>query len=183
MALMHSPICDFGWKAPNFKLPGLDGNIYSFTDIAGENGTLLMFISNHCPYVLAIEERLARTAKDLAKLGIGVAAIGSNDIINYPQDGPNGMREQVARAGFAFPYLHDATQNIARTYDAVCTPDFFGFDKDAGLQYRGRLDESGRNPAAPDVRRELYEAMEQIADTGHGPKNQTPSMGCSIKWK
>lgn len=182
MALLRTPICDFGWAAPDFVLPGLDEKSYSFADIAGENGTLLMFISNHCPYVLAIEDRIASTASDLADLGIGVAAIGSNDTANYPQDGPDGMRQQVARAGFDFPYLHDADQSVARAYDAVCTPDFFGFDKDGGLQYRGRLDESGRNPAAPNVRRELYQAMKLVAETGGGPDAQTPSMGCSIKW-
>lgn len=182
MALMHTPICDFGWSAPDFALSGLDDKIYTYADIAGPNGALLMFISNHCPYVLAIENRIASTAKDLADLGVGVAAIGSNDVTNYPQDGPGGMREQVVRAGFTFPYLHDGEQSIARAYDAVCTPDFFGFDKDGGLQYRGRLDASGRGPAPAGVRRELYEAMQQIVKTGKGPEAQTPSMGCSIKW-
>jgi len=187
MALLHTPLCDFGWAAPDFALPGVDGKTYRFADIAGENGTLLMFISNHCPYVLAIEDRISSTAKDLAKLGIGVAAIGSNDTVNYPQDGPDGMRQQALRAGFDFPYLHDADQSVAQAYDAVCTPDFFGFDKDGGLQYRGRLDESGRNPAAPNAHdsksRELYAAMKAVAETGRGPDAQTPSMGCSIKWK
>ena len=188
MALLHTPICDFGWLAPDFSLPkvsqkGVKGKACTYADIAGPNGTLLMFISNHCPYVLAIEERIASTANDLHALGIGVAAIGSNDTINYPQDGPDGMAEQIKRAGFTFPYLHDATQETARAYDAVCTPDFFGFDKDGGLQYRGRLDESGRNPAAPNARRELYEAMKLVAKTGKGPQEQIPSMGCSIKWK
>lgn len=180
---MHTPICDFGWLAPEFSLPGLDDNTYSFEDVSGQNGTLLMFISNHCPYVLAIEDRIASTAKELAALGIGVVAIGSNDIVNYPQDGPDGMSLQVARAGFDFPYLHDSSQDVAHAFDAVCTPDFFGFDKDGGLQYRGRLDESGRAQAAPNARRELYEAMKQVAETGRGPETQTPSMGCSIKWK
>ncbi len=183
MALMHTPICDFGWRAPDFSLPGIDGKNYSYGDIAGQNGTLIVFISNHCPYVQAIEDRLARDAKDLQALGIGIAAIGSNDVVNYPEDGPDGMREQAERAGFTFPYLHDADQSVARAYHAVCTPDFFGFDSGGGLQYRGRLDASGRNPAAPDVKRELYEAMKMVAETNQGPKEQTPSMGCSIKWK
>ena len=183
MALMHTPICDFGWKAPDFSLTGIDGKAYRFADIAGKNGTLIAFISNHCPYVQAIEDRLARDAKELQEIGIGTAAIGSNDIVNYPEDGPVGMREQAKRAGFSFPYLHDEDQSVARAYNAVCTPDFFGFDKTGGLQYRGRLDASGMQPASRDTKRELFEAMKMVAKTGQGPKQQTPSMGCSIKWK
>ncbi|HHL42166.1 MAG TPA: thioredoxin family protein [Hellea balneolensis] len=180
---VSTPICNFGWPAPDFRLPDLDGNKYSYTDIAGPNGTLIMFISNHCPYVKAIETRIARDVKALQELGIGVAAICSNDEISYPDDGPAGMAEQVARAGFTFPYLHDATQEVARAYDAVCTPDFFGFDKQGGLQYRGRLDASKRDTAPPDAPRELFEAMRAVAQTGRGPQQQVPSMGCSIKWK
>ncbi len=183
MALMHTPVCHFGWPAPDFRIPGIDGRTYNYADIAGPKGTLVMFISNHCPYVRAIEDRLARDAKALQDLGVGVAAIGSNDVVSYPMDGPQGMREQSERAGFTFPYLHDEMQEVARSYGAVCTPDFFGFDASGGLQYRGRLDESGRNPAAPKAKRELFEAMKQVAETGHGPMVQTPSMGCSIKWK
>ena len=182
------PICDFGWKAPDFALLGLDGKTYTYRDIAGENGTLVMFISNHCPYVKAIETRIARDAKELQKLGIGIVAIGSNDVVNYPQDGPSGMAEQVKRAGFTFSYLHDVDQSVARAYDAVCTPDFFGFDKDGGLQYRGRLDASRldasrRDTGPADAVRELLDAMGQVAETGKGPTEQIPSMGCSIKWK
>ena len=183
MALLRTPICDFGWQAPDFALPGLDGETYRYADIKGPNGTLIMFISNHCPYVLAIESRIARDAKELIKLGIGVAAIAANDVINYPEDGPEGMSEQKARTGFTFPYLHDAGQEIARTYGAVCTPDFFGFDKAGGLQYRGRLDASRSGAGPADARRELFEAMKLVAETGKGPKEQIPSMGCSIKWK
>ena len=182
MALMHTPICDFGWPAPDFTLHGIDGQRYCYADIAGPKGALILFISNHCPYVQAIEDRLARDAKALQDLGIGIAAIGSNDVKSYPMDGPDGMREQAKRAGFTFPYLHDADQSVAKAYDAVCTPDFFGFDALGALQYRGRLDESGRNPAALNARRELFEAMKQVATTGRGPQHQTPSMGCSIKW-
>lgn len=177
------PLCDFGWAAPDFAILGLDGQTHNYADIAGENGTLIMFISNHCPYVKAIENRIARDAKELQELGIGVVAIGSNDVVNYPQDGSDGMRQQVERAGFSFPYLHDAEQSVARAYDAVCTPDFFGFDKDGGLQYRGRLDASRRDTGPADAVRELFEAMKQVAETGKGPSEQIPSMGCSIKWK
>jgi len=183
MALLHTPICDFGWAAPDFSLPSLDGKTYSYDDIAGENGTLVMFISNHCPYVLAIETRIARDAKALQELGTGVVAIGCNDDVNYPQDGPDGMRDQAERAGFNFPYLHDADQSVARAYNAVCTPDFFGFDSQGGLQYRGRLDASGRGTGPEGAKRELFEAMQQVAETGKGPTEQIPSMGCSIKWK
>ncbi len=183
MALMHTPICDFGWPAPDFELVGIDGKTYAFADIAGKNGTLIAFISNHCPYVQAIEKRLARDARQLQDLGIGVAAICSNDVINYPEDGIDGMRDQAKRAGFDFAYLHDESQSVARAYNAICTPDFFGFNNKGQLQYRGRLDESGMKPAHLDARRELYEAMQEIAKTGQGPKQQTPSMGCSIKWK
>jgi len=183
MALLHTPICDFGWPAPDFALPDLDGNIHRYADIKGPNGTLILFISNHCPYVLAIEARIARDAKALQELGIGVAALAANDAVNYPQDGPEGMSEQKARTGFTFPYLHDASQEIARAYGAVCTPDFFGFDKVGGLQYRGRLDASRGNTGPADLKRELFEAMKMVAETGRGPREQIPSMGCSIKWK
>ena len=183
MALLQTPVCDFGWQAPQFSLPGLDGKTYGYADIKGPNGALIMFISNHCPYVLAIEARIARDAKALQGLGIGVAAIAANDVINYPEDGPKGMSAQMARAGFAFPYLHDARQDIARAYGAICTPDFFGFDKVGGLQYRGRLDASRSNAGPVDARRELFEAMKLVAETGRGPRDQIPSMGCSIKWK
>ena len=177
------PICDFGWRAPKFGLRDLNANILTYADIAGPNGTLIMFISNHCPYVKAIETRIARDAKSLQALGIGVAAICSNDETAYPDDGPAGMAVQALRAKFDFPYLHDESQKIARSYDAVCTPDFFGFDKDGGLQYRGRLDASRKESGPVDARRELFEAMKLVAETDSGPTEQIPSMGCSIKWK
>jgi len=177
------PICDFGWRAPEFSLPNLNGEVFSFADIAGANGTLIMFISNHCPYVKSIETRIARDAKALQSLGIGVAAICSNDEASYPDDGQAGMRAQARRAHFEFPYLHDVTQEATRAYDAICTPDFFGFDKNGGLQYRGRLDASKRDTAPRGAKRELFEAMKLVAETGKGPKEQIPSMGCSIKWK
>ncbi len=177
------PICDFGWRAPDFDVRDLGANILTYADIAGINGTLIMFVSNHCPYVKAIETRIARDAKALQGLGIGVAAICANDEASYPVDGPAGMAAQARRAGFDFPYLHDETQKVARSYDAVCTPDFFGFDKDGGLQYRGRLDASRKESGPADLRRDLFEAMKMVAETGKGPKEQIPSMGCSIKWK
>ena len=178
-----TPICEFGWRAPDFRLPGIDGRVHALADLAGPRGTLVMFICNHCPYVRAVEDRIVRDAKDLARLGIGVVAIGSNDAESHPEDGLDGMREQAARAGFPFPYLRDEDQSVARTYGAVCTPDFFGFDTDRGLQYRGRLDASRARAGVPDLRRDLFLAMKAIAETGHGPREQIASMGCSIKWK
>lgn len=178
-----TPICDFGWKAPAFSLPATDGRTYSLQDIAGPKGTLIMFICNHCPYVQAITDRIVRDARELQQLGIGVAAISSNDAAMYPEDSFDNMRRMAADEGFPFPYLYDESQDVARAYGAVCTPEFFGFDAGLGLQYRGRLDESRREPGPKDARRELFEAMRQVAETGKGPREQVPSMGCSIKWK
>lgn len=178
-----TPICDFGWKAPAFSLPATDGRTYSLQDIAGPKGTLVMFICNHCPYVQAIIDRIVRDARELQQLGIGVAAISSNDAAMYPEDSFDNMRRMAADEGFPFPYLYDESQDVARAYGAVCTPEFFGFDAGLGLQYRGRLDESRREPGPKDARRELFEAMRQVAETGKGPREQVPSMGCSIKWK
>jgi len=183
MVETKTPICDFGWKAPDFRLTGIDGKSYALADVRGRQGTLLMFICNHCPYVRAIVDRLVRDVKELQAKGIGVAAIMPNDYGRYPDDAPEKMAEFAARHGFTFPYLIDETQSVARSYDAVCTPDFFGFNADLELQYRGRMDESGRNPAPPGARRELFEAMSRVAETGHGPAEQTASMGCSIKWR
>ncbi|KUJ85329.1 alkyl hydroperoxide reductase [Ruegeria marisrubri] len=177
------PVCDFDWPAPDFELPGTDGRTYRLADVAGENGTLVMFICNHCPYVLAVLDRIIRDARDLKKLGIGVAAICSNDAESYPADSLENMKKMAEEHAFPFPYLHDEDQSVARSYGAACTPDFFGFNRELGLQYRGRLDAS-RNKAGPaDLRRDLFEAMKQIAETGRGPAEQIPSMGCSIKWK
>lgn len=178
-----TPICEFNRKAPDFTLPGIDGRMWSLADIRGVRGTLVMFICNHCPYVEAVADRISRDARELRGLGIGIAAIGSNDAAQYPEDSFDNMKAFAARHGFTFPYLHDTTQDVARAYDAVCTPDFFGFDAGLGLQYRGRLDASGRNTAPADARRELFEAMRQVAESGHGPAEQIAGMGCSIKWK
>ncbi|MEM7778634.1 MAG: thioredoxin family protein, partial [Pseudomonadota bacterium] len=168
---------------PTFTLPATDGKAYSFGDIAGPKGTLIMFICNHCPYVLAILNKIERDARDLQALGIGVAAICSNDAATYPADSFENMKRMAAERGFSFPYLHDEDQSVARAYDAVCTPDFFGFNADSGLQYRGRLDASRAAPVEEAMSRDLFEAMRMVAETGSGPKDQIPSMGCSIKWR
>ncbi|MGJ8585419.1 MAG: thioredoxin family protein [Marinosulfonomonas sp.] len=177
------PVCDFGWSAPNFTLPATDGKIYSLADLRGENGTMIVFICNHCPYVLAILDRLKRDAADLQKIGIGFAAICSNDAVSHPADSLPKMIELAEREGLAFPYLRDEDQSVARAYGAVCTPDFFGFNAKDELQYRGRLDASGRSPGPTDAVREMYQAMKLVAETGRGPADQTASMGCAIKWK
>lgn len=177
------PVCDFGWRAPDFDLPATDGNRYRLADLAGPRGTLVMFICNHCPYVLAVIDRITRDARDLQALGIGVAAICANDAVKYPADSFENMVKFANQHGFSFPYLHDDSQAVAREWGAACTPDFFGFNADAALQYRGRLDASRDSAGPPDLRRELYEAMVQIAETGAGPRDQTASIGCSIKWK
>lgn len=179
----HPPICEFGWKAPAFELPGTDGGVHTLNGLMGPNGLLIMFLCNHCPYVRSITERLVQDISVLRDHGIGVAAICSNDALNYPQDSFANMKLFAADRGFDFAYLHDESQAVARAYDAVCTPDFFGFNNRFELQYRGRLDEGGRNQPPPGARRELREAMVLISKTGTGPPEQTPSMGCSIKWK
>ena len=182
MAALNPPVCEFGWSAPDFSLTGTDGRTYNLADIAGPKGTLVMFICNHCPFVLAVLDRLLRDTAELQTLGIGVAAICSNDAESYPADSFEKMIALADSKDFPFPYLHDPTQEVARAYGAVCTPDYFGFNSTLGLQYRGRLDASGLHPV-PDAPRELFNAMRQISETGKGPETQTPSIGCSIKWK
>lgn len=179
----ETPICDFGWKAPPFTLPGTDGKTYSLEALRGKTGTLVMFICNHCPYVKAVIDRIVRDCDELRGLGIGAVAISSNDVEHYPEDSFENMRRFAEAHRFGFPYLYDESQDVARAYDAVCTPDFFGFNADLELQYRGRLDASRKEAAPANVRRDLFEAMRQIAETGQGPREQTPSIGCSIKWK
>jgi peroxiredoxin len=176
------PICEFGLKASAFELPATDGRRYSLDELKGPKGTVVVFICNHCPYVKAVIDRLIRDARDLEEIGVSTVAICSNDARAYPQDSFESMRRWALEKGFPFKYLHDESQEVARAYGAVCTPDFFGYDAGLGLQYRGRLDDSKRE-AAPGARRELYEAMKQVAETGRGPEQQIPSMGCSIKWK
>ncbi len=182
MVRMETPICDFGWKAVDFALSGVDGKTYSLRDVAGPNGLLVMFICNHCPYVKAVIERIVRDVAELKALGIGSVAIMSNDPSEYPEDSFDNMRALAEKLNFPMPYVLDASQDIAKAYGAVCTPDFFGFNRNLELQYRGRLDESRKEAAPPDVRRDLFEAMKLVANTQHGPAEQIPSMGCSIKW-
>jgi len=183
MVSLTTPLCDFGWSAPDFVLPGVDGNTHSLASCRGPKGLLVMFICNHCPYVKAVLPRILRDCRELAALGIGSVAIMSNDPAGYPEDSWDNMRHIAAEMNFPFPYLLDASQSVARGYGAVCTPDFFGFDAGLGLQYRGRLDASGKQPAPDNARRELFEAMRRIAQTGHGPHEQTAGIGCSIKWQ
>ena len=179
----HTPICNFGWKAPSFSLPGVDGKTHSLEGLKGENGTLVMFICNHCPYVKAVIDRIVRDVKELKPLGISAVAISSNDTLHYPEDSFENMRRFAEAHHFGFPYLFDESQDVARAYGAACTPDFFGFNAKLKLQYRGRLDASRKEAAPSSVRRDLFEAMKEITSTGRGPREQIPSIGCSIKWK
>ena len=185
--LLDTPICDYGWRAPDFSLPDYDGTLHTLQASIGEQGLLVMFICNHCPYVKGIVNRLSSDTNTLLSLGIGVVAIMSNDYTDYPADSPDKMREFSNNHNFPFPYLVDEDQSVGKSYGAICTPDFFGFNKSCELQYRGRLDNLGK--AGPDVSDtptrvpELLSAMRQIADTGIGPADQSASMGCSIKWR
>ena len=182
MVRMETPVCEFGKPAVDFALPGVDGKRWTLDDCRGEKGLLVMFICNHCPYVKSIRERLVRDTRELRDLGINSVAIMANDPDEYPEDSFDNMRRVAEEFDFPFPYLIDETQEVARAYGAVCTPDFFGYNADLELQYRGRLDESRKEPV-PGARRDLFEAMKQVAETGRGPEQQIPSMGCSIKWK
>lgn len=182
MAALDTPVCAFGWKAKDFTLKDAWGNTFHFRDLVGPKGTLVMFICNHCPYVRAIAKRIARDASDLQKLGIGVIGVMPNDYQRYPEDAPSAMIKFAQAHRFTFPYLVDETQNVARAYGAVCTPEFFGFNTNLELQYRGQLDDSRRAPI-DNAKRDLFEAMCLIAETGNGPTEQKPSMGCSIKWR
>lgn len=182
MAALQPPTCAFGWKAVDFRLPGIDGQTYTLADVTGANGLLLMFICNHCPYVKSAIDRIVADCRELEGEGIGCVAIMPNDTQAYPEDSFDNMKRFAVKYHIQFPYLIDETQEVARAYDAVCTPDFFGFNADLELQYRGRLDSAGKTPA-PDAERELLAAMRQVARTGKGPEEQMPSIGCSIKWR
>ncbi len=182
MARTETPVCDFGRPAPDFALPGVDGRVWTRADARGANGLLVMFICNHCPYVKAVRDRIVRDCRELRQYGINSVAVMSNDPTDYPEDSFEQMRQVATELEFPFPYLYDESQAVAQAYGAVCTPDFFGYNKDLELQYRGRLDAS-RKEAVPGARRDLFEAMKQVAETGRGPREQIPSMGCSIKWK
>ena len=183
MALLKTPICDFGLNAIDFKHKSINGELLTLNDVKGDNGTLIMFICNHCPYVKAIIRELADDCAKLKKDGINSVAIMSNDTKNYPEDSFDNMKKFSDRYNFSFPYLIDETQEIAKKYDAVCTPDFFGYNKNLELQYRGRIRELKDLKPVRDGDSELFIAMKRISESGVGPKNQIPSMGCNIKWK
>ena len=180
---IQTPICDFGQKALPFELKSTDNKIISLNDIKGENGTLIMFICNHCPYVKAITKEIVEDCNKLKNIRINSVAICSNDFINYPEDSFENMIKFSSDNHFNFPYLHDDTQEIAKSYEAVCTPDFFGYNKDLELQYRGRLRELKNFVPVKDGESDLLKSMKQIAKTGNGPQDQIPSAGCGIKWK
>ena len=185
MPALTTPICDFGWNAPDFELLGTDGKNHSFASVRGENGTLVMFICNHCPYVKSVIHRIVEDCKILQSKGVGIIAVMSNDV-NDPKYGHEDSFDNMQVFSndnlFSFPYVYDETQEIGKRYDAVCTPDFFGFNNKDELQYRGRL-EASQQQLIPDSPKELLEAMLQVAKTGKGPQKQIPSIGCSIKWK
>ena len=182
MAVSPPPV-ELSIAAPDFNLPGTDGKSYSLADVAGPRGTVVGFMCNHCPYVKGIIERLIADAKALAEIGIGFVGISANDVVSHPDDSFDNMKLMAAENALPFPYLYDATQEVARAYKAECTPDFFGLDANGRVQYRGRLDEGRRDPPPPGAKRDLLEAMRMVAETGMAPAEQIPSIGCSIKWK
>jgi len=181
MASINPPVCEFGWQAPPFNLLSTDKTAVGLSTSMGKKGLLIMFICNHCPYVKAILPRLINDVSELQTLGINTVAIMSNDPTDYPEDSFENMQRIAQEMAFPFPYLLDETQAVAKAYGAVCTPDFFGFNNNFQLQYRGRFDES-RKETAPNSTRDLFHAMKQIAETGKGPREQIASIGCSIKW-
>lgn len=183
MVSTPTPVCDFGRPAIDFDLPGVDGKRHGPASARGPQGLLVMFICNHCPYVKAVIRRIVRDARELKALGVGSIAVMSNDPTDYPEDSWDNMVKVARELDFPFPYVLDESQQVAKAYGAVCTPDFFGFNTDMQLQYRGRLDESRKETAPETARRDLFEAMKQIALTGSGPREQIPSIGCSIKWR
>jgi peroxiredoxin len=183
MVSLETPVCEFDKPIVDFSLPGVDGKVWTPDLARGEKGLLVMFICNHCPYVKSIRERIVRDTLELKEHGVNSVAIMSNDPSEYEEDSFENMQKIAEQYAFPFPYLIDETQHVAQAYGAVCTPDFFGYNSDMQLQYRGRLDASRKQTAAEDVRRDLFEAMQQVASTGRGPEDQIPSMGCSIKWK
>ncbi len=180
---VQTPPGELGSKAPDFSLTGVDGKTHTLARARGPLGLMVVFLCNHCPYVQAVRERLVADVEELKRAGIGVVGICSNDESAYPEDSFERMQQVAREWKLNFPYLHDASQQVARAYGAVCTPDFFGYNANLELQYRGRLDAAQRGPRLPEMRRELVEAMLSIARSGKGPKEQVPSLGCSIKWK
>jgi len=183
MVSLGTPVCEFGKQAIDFSLPGIDGREWTLETCRGRNGLLVMFICNHCPYVKAVLSRLVRDTAELQAFGINSVAIMSNDPSMYKEDSFENMQAVARQYDFPFPYLMDHTQSVAKAYGAVCTPDFFGYNSTLQLQYRGRLDASTQVAAASDAPRELFNAMCEIAATGHGPEHQVPGIGCSIKWR
>ena len=179
---IQTPICDFGQAAKSFELKSTNNEIINLNDARGENGTLIMFICNHCPYVIAVIKNIIEDYKNLKELGIKAVAICSNDSINYPDDSFDKMIKFHKDHNFNFPYLIDETQEIAKSYGAVCTPDFFGYNKNLELQYRGRIRELKNLKPIETGKSDLFKAMKLIAETDNGPKDQIPSMGCGIKW-
>ena len=183
MVSLQPPVCEFDEPAIEFSLPGVDGKTWCLSECAGENGLLVMFICNHCPYVKSIIDRIIRDTRELKALGVNTVAIMSNDPSDYEEDSFENMQKIATELDFGFPYLMDETQAVAKAYGAVCTPDFFGYNADLKLQYRGRLDASRKEAAAADATRDLFDGMKLVAQTAKGPAEQIPSMGCSIKWK
>ncbi|MCF6346034.1 MAG: thioredoxin family protein [Thiomicrorhabdus sp.] len=184
MVSLTTPVCEFNQPAIDFSLLGIDGQNWTLDKAKGKNGLLVMFICNHCPYVKSIQQRLVSDTQILRDdYGINSIAIMSNDPNEYEEDSFENMKKISDQFSFPFPYVMDESQAVAKAYGAVCTPDFFGYNANLKLQYRGRLDASRKETAADDVPRDLLEAMKQIAETGQGPLEQIPSMGCSIKWK
>ena len=181
MPAVNTPICEFGWQAKNFSLPSTDNEMIELNRARGRKGTLVMFICNHCPYVVSTLDEIIFEANELIKNEIEVIAISSNDVSTHPEDSFENMKQLSKDKNFPFPYLYDETQEVAKAYNAACTPDFFGFNSELSLQYRGRL--SNKKENLKELRRELFGAMMEIATSGKGPITQTPSMGCSIKWK
>ena len=179
---IKTPICDFGQKAKNFSLKSINNEIITLNDVWGDNGMLIMFICNHCPYVKAVIKEIVKDSKNLKKIGIKVVAICSNDPINFPEDSFENMIKFSKDHNFNFPYLSDETQMVAKSYGAVCTPDFFGYNKNLELQYRGRIRELKNLKPVKSGESDLFKAMKKISETGNGPKEQSPSMGCGIKW-
>ena len=182
MVLLKTPICDFDMQMPSFELQNVDDSFVKSSDIKGLNGTLIMFICNHCPYVKAVIEKIVETTNKLDEFGISSVAIMPNDTVNYPEDSFDNMKIFAQKHQLKFPYLIDSTQKISKEFGAVCTPDFFGFNSDNKLNYRGRIGEM-KNLKFAGRKNDLFEAMKQIAETGRGPINQNASAGCSIKWK
>ena len=180
--LLKTPVCNFGWQAPDFTLPGTDNRLHKLDSLIGDNGLLIAFICNHCPYVKAVIDRLVHDAAVLKERGVNTAAIMPNDYHSYPEDSPENMMTFINQHRIPFPYLLDENQQVAKAYAAVCTPDFFGLNAEGKLHYRGRLDDA-RMESADNRQPELLKAMIKVAETGEGPEHQVPSMGCSIKWR